>query len=239
MDQGNSGTSSPGRLALRLAIYFFILFAAAIAVSQFWPDVFQYLPFGGRHALSGSTGSATGNLLEAVTRSPPPVPDTISLESIERMILLVAGHLTGTILLMVPITWTYAAINFDAGFRKNFVRALIILPICATTIVLLIQDSLALAFGLAALVAAVRFRVSLEDAIDGIFIFSAVCVGLAAGIGYLGAAMVMSLFFCFANVVMWVLGYGQNPVDEARVARKLAKQQNNPARTQADIEKQI
>ena len=103
-------------------------------------------------------------------------------------------------------------------------RALIILPLCATTTVLLIQDSLALAFGLAALVAAVRFRVALDEAIDGIFIFAAICVGLAAGIGYLGVALVMSLFFCFANVVMWAFDYGRNPADDARIARKRAKQ---------------
>jgi hypothetical protein len=237
MIEGDLGTASPSRLALRLASYFVVLFAVAIAMSQFWPEAFQYLPFGGRHALSGSSGRGAVGLLDAVTRSPPPVPDTISMESIERMILLVAGHLAGTILLMLPITWTYTAINFETGFRKNFVRALIILPICATTTVLLIQDSLALAFGLAALVAAVRFRVALDEAIDGIFVFAAVCVGLAAGIGYLGVAMVMSLFFCFANVTMWVLGYGQNPADEARVARKRAKQEKNPEQADVNINK--
>jgi hypothetical protein len=125
---------------------------------------------------------------------------------------------------MVPVAWTYKAINYEAGFRKTFVRALIVLPLCATTIVLLIQDSLALAFGLAALVAAVRFRVALDEAMDGIFIFAAICVGLAAGIGYLGIAFVMSVFFCYANLFMWVIDYGRNPVDEARKARKVAKQ---------------
>jgi hypothetical protein len=235
MVEGNSGTASPGRLALRLGTYFFVLFAAAIAVSQFWPEAFRYLPFGGRDALSGSSGSAALDLLEAVKRSSPQAAAAYDLESVEKMILLVSGHLTGTILLMLPITWTYSAINLDIGFRRNFVRALIILPICATTIVLLIQDSLALAFGLAALVAAVRFRVALEEAIDGIFIFAAVCVGLAAGVGYLGVAMVMSLFFCYANVAMWVLGYGQNPVDDARQARKLAKQQKDTAGKETNI----
>lgn len=146
-------------------------------------------------------------------------------EALQTIMLFLVGHLSGTILVMLPIAWTYKAVNFEAGFRKNFVRALIILPICATTIVLLIQDSLALAFGLAALVAAVRFRVALDDAMDGIFIFAAICVGLAAGIGYLGVALVMSMFFCFTSLVMWSMDYGSNPVDEARRARKRVKQE--------------
>ena len=102
-------------------------------------------------------------------------------------------------------------------------RALLVLPICATTIVLLIQNNLALAFGLAAMVAAVRFRVSLSEAIDGIYIFSSICVGLAAGIGYLGVAAVMALFFCFTNAVLWKIEYGRNPLDDARVAKMHAK----------------
>ena len=103
---------------------------------------------------------------------------------------------------MIPITWTYRAVNYDVGFSKTFLRTLIILPICAATTVLLIQDSLALAFGLAALVAAVRFRVSLDEAMDGIFMFAAVFVGLAAGIGYLGVAAIMAAFFCFSNSIL-------------------------------------
>jgi hypothetical protein len=124
---------------------------------------------------------------------------------------------------MIPIAWTYTATSFDSGPSKVFVRALIVLPICATTVVLLIQDSLALAFGLAALVAAVRFRVALAEAIDGIYIFAAICVGLAAGIGYLGVAAIMAMFFCLINAVLWQMDYGRNPVDDARQLAKQAK----------------
>ena len=106
---------------------------------------------------------------------------------------------------------------------QDLVEALIVLPICATTVVLLIQDSLALAFGLAALVAAVRFRVRLPDALDGIYIFAAICVGLASGIGYLGVAVVMTIFFCFASIILWGMDYGANPVEAAKQAKKLAQ----------------
>ncbi len=80
----------------------------------------------------------------------------------------------------------------------------------------------------AALVAAVRFRVQLQDALDGIYIFAAICVGLASGVGYLGVAVVMTIFFCFALVILWGMNYGANPVDEARQARKLAKLASPP-----------
>ncbi len=88
---------------------------------------------------------------------------------------------------------------------------------------MLIQNNLALAFGLAAMVAAVRFRVSLREPIDGIFIFSAICAGLAAGIGYLGVAIFMAAFFCFANGLLWQIQFGRNPLDDARLAKKEAE----------------
>ena len=99
--------------------------------------------------------------------------------------------------------------------------------ICATSIVLLIQDSLALAFGLAALVAAVRFRVRLRDALDGIYVFAAICVGLSSGVGYLGVALVMTIFFCFASLILWGMNYGANPVEDVQQARKPAKLEQN------------
>jgi hypothetical protein len=139
--------------------------------------------------------------------------------------MFLAANLAGTILIMLPVTWTYSATRFTTGPRKGFVRALILLPICASTVVLLIQDSLALAFGLAALVAAVRFRVALSEAMDGIYIFAAISVGLAAGIGYLGVAAIMALFFCMANAVMWGMDYGKNPLDDAR--RKAQREKFN------------
>jgi len=233
MEHLSSGTVSPARLAIRISVYYVVLVAMLAAILKLWPDAIQHLPFGGRDALQGTSVESAADLLRGsggrstITST---VGNVDQVEAIQTLALFLIGHLAGTILAMLPIAWTYKAMNYEAGFRKNFVRSLIVLPLCATTIVLLIQDSLALAFGLAALVAAVRFRVALDEAIDGIFIFAAICIGLAAGIGYLGVALVMSVFFCFTNIVMWAMDYGRNPVDEARRARKFAKQKKVDSR---------
>jgi hypothetical protein len=215
---------TPPRLILKLAAYFLVLISAVIILLLANSDVLRYLPLGGTDALQKTqieitesrlnfdSESSTGSEKQPVTR-----------EELRFAILFFAANLAGTIIIMLPISWTYSATKFDSGPQKGFVRALIVLPICASTVVLLIQDSLALAFGLAALVAAVRFRVSLREAIDGIYIFAAICVGLAAGIGYLGVAAMMALFFCMTNAVLWQLDYGKNPIDEAKRKKKIAK----------------
>ena len=219
---------SPIRLATQLAIYFVVFFGLLIATIQARPEYIQYLPLGGTDALSNLNTESMkevmpfGNTGRESAEHLLPSKDGAA-ERVSHVSLFLIGHLSGTILIMIPITWTYKAIKYRTGFSRNFVRSLVILPICATTTVLLIQDSLALAFGLAALVAAVRFRVTLDEAMDGIFIFASVCVGLAAGIGYLGVAAVMSVFFCFANLVMWSIEYGRNPIDDARQQKRRAK----------------
>ncbi len=220
--------TSPGRLAIQLAIYFAVLMGVMIVLVQTRPGVLEYLPFGGIDALGGADVTELQDSLSDEDTEPQSLTkdlltDEDAAEKVKFVTLFVVGHLIGTLIIMMPIAWTYQAINFEAGFSKTYIRALIVLPICATTIVLLIQDSLALAFGLAALVAAVRFRVTLDEAMDGIFIFAAICVGLAAGIGYLGVAVIMSIFFCFTNLFLWMSDYGQNPLDELKRKKRRDK----------------
>jgi hypothetical protein len=219
---------TPAKLILKLSAYFLLLISAVILLLLVNSDAIRYLPLGGTDALQETSLEITQSRFDfdSVAGTADHIGGPITPEKIKFVVLFLSASLAGTILIMVPIAWTYSATRLDSGPEKNFVRALIVLPICATTVVLLIQDSLALAFGLAALVAAVRFRVSLNEAIDGIYIFAAVCVGLAAGIGYLGVAAVMALFFCMTNAVLWHLDYGKNPIDEVRRKAKQDKFKN-------------
>ena len=216
---------TPVSLGTRLFAYYAVLIPIIVALLLYSPAISQYLPMGGHDALDEGTVESIKELLsgspEAASTAPPETANRI--DHIGFVLAFTMAHLLGTIIVMLPISWTYQATRFRDGFRKGFVRSLMLLPLCATTIVLLIQNSLALAFGLAALVAAVRFRVALQDASDGIYIFAAICVGLATGIGHLGIAILMSVFFCATSTIMWANDYGKNPVDEARIARRKAK----------------
>jgi len=219
---------SAQRLMIKLTVYFALLFGGIFAVGGLNPDALTLMPIGGTDAMEIAEIDFEDEPLDSLTGDAEPAQETTDIQDVSaRQVGLVALYLAfslgGTILVMLPITWTYIATRREIGYRKNFVRALIVLPICAATIVLLIQNNLALAFGLAAMVAAVRFRVTLEEAIDGIYIFSSICVGLAAGIGFLGIAVVMAVFFCYSNAVLWHLEFGQNPIDDARIAKKQSK----------------
>ena len=216
---------TPPKLILKLSAYFLVLISAIVIIISAHSDSLRFLPIGGTHALQNTEIEITQSRLDfsSTPADGGETDDAVTPERVRFAVIFLAANLTGTILIMLPIAWTYSATKFTSGPRKGFVRALIVLPICASTVVLLIQDSLALAFGLAALVAAVRFRVALSEAIDGIYIFAAICVGLAAGIGYLGVAAIMALFFCMTNAILWGMDYGKNPIDDARRKKKRAK----------------
>ncbi len=215
----DASTMTPGRMAARLVVYFVCVLGLFATLLFFVPWGSDVLPIGGNEIDVPGSAEAIFGAIDDPQENQNENETVTWGERLEAPVALLIS-LAFTVSLMIPITWVYMATKFAQGFRKTFVVALIVLPICATSIVLLIQDSLALAFGLAALVAAVRFRVTLTDALDGIHIFAAICVGLSSGVGYVGVGYVMTVFFCFASVILWHLNYGANPVEDARIARK-------------------
>jgi hypothetical protein len=165
-----------------------------------FPGLDNYLPVAGRDARDIASIGNSDIVVESTLRG---------ARSVGRyaIALTLITYLACSVLIMLPVTWVYMATHQNVGFKRNFVVSLLVFPIVTTTVVLLIQDSLSLAFGLAALVAAVRFRIRLQDALDGIYVLTAISVGLSAGIGFVGVGGVTAMFFCLVSIALWKLGY--------------------------------
>ena len=78
-----------------------------------------------------------------------------------------------------------------------------------TSIVIVVQGSLALAFALGGIAGAVRFKNSLKSSGDALYILLSVGIGLASGIGAVELAFVMSLAFNICFVALWITEYGE------------------------------
>ena len=76
--------------------------------------------------------------------------------------------MTGAFLLMLPVAWVYILTRQKKGYRQSVVQTLIILPIVVAGVVLLVKNSVALAFSLGGIVAAVSFRNTLRDTKDAV-----------------------------------------------------------------------
>ena len=134
------------------------------------------------------------------------------------LVLTTALILLGTLTLMLPASWVYMSIRRTKGHSQVIVQTLIILPIVVAGIILVVRNSLALAFSLAGVVAAVRFRTSLSDARDIVFIFLAIAVGFAAGVQVLTVAAVVSVVFNFVLLLTWRYDFGRNPLEPTAAA---------------------
>lgn len=118
-----------------------------------------------------------------------------------------------TLALMLPVTWVYMSAKPGTGHDQSIVQALLVLPMIVAGIVLMVQNSLALAFSLGGVVAAVRFRTNLSDARDVVFIFVAIAVGFAAGVQVPLIALLLSIIFNFVLIAIWRFDFGRSVLE--------------------------
>ena len=219
------------RPLVRIAGYYVALLAAGALLWRAAPAALReraltaFAPLmlrddGGLAALFGlegaSTAAGTATAGGAIARSvagaagPPPIA------------LAVAGAVVGAFLLSLPVAWTYMLVRERKGYRQSTVHSLVLLPVVVAGVVVLVKTSLALAFSLAGIVAAVRFRNTLDDSKDATFLFLAVGIGLAAGVE-LDVALVLSLLFNAATLGLFYTDFARTPpgLEGERARRQL------------------
>lgn len=187
------------RLFIRLTLFYAAISALVFGVVTIQPGLADFLPIGGAQSLL--TGPAS-DPFESIEIGANRVADLGG--SILWLLIAVAGALLTTL----PVTWTYMASRNLKEYDQALVETMIVLPIAVTAIVVMVHNSLALAFSLAGIVGGVRFRNTLKSSGDAIFILLAIGIGLAAGIGALEIALVMTVMFNYTLSMLWVADYG-------------------------------
>ncbi|HEV8123871.1 MAG TPA: DUF4956 domain-containing protein [Gemmatimonadales bacterium] len=167
----------------------------------------------------------SGERIEQLTTSPQMLQDglsdqqfetpTIALPARVELAITTFAVLLSVLLLMLPVSWVYMTSRRTRGYDQSIVQTMIILPLVVAGIVLIVRNSLALAFSLAGIVGGVRFRNTLDDARDAVFIFLAIAVGLSAGVQALTVSLLISLVFNFVVLFIWRSDFGQNVLEGA------------------------
>ena len=111
----------------------------------------------------------------------------------------------------LPITWVYCWTRPRKKYNQAFAQTLLVVPVSIALVVFLVKGSLALAFSLAGIVAAVRFRTSLDEPIDAVYMFMAIGIGLAAGTQLTTVAYLASLTFVAISLGVWKIDFGAKP----------------------------
>ncbi len=210
MDLATGGSGSPVR---RLLVYY--VFIILITIALLWVFPAANLLFSGERI--GETGGPQV-FTDALHRGSGAIgiADNGGMPPRLYMVLTAFSVMLGSLVLMLPVSWVYMASRRTTGYAQSIVHTMLILPIVVAGIVLIVRNSLALAFSLAGIVAGVRFRAVLKDNRDTVFIFLAIGVGLAAGVQALTVAAILSLVFNFTILFVWRTDFGRSPIDIAQ-----------------------
>ena len=220
---------------VRVAAYYVLLGAVTALIWQIFPGIAAV--FSAERLDTISQGAPAPGvplddpLIDALGGSTPTIARPVALA------LTTALCMMGAFLLMLPVSWVYILTRQKKGFRQSVVQTLIILPIVVAGVVLLVKNSVALAFSLGGIVAAVSFRNTLRDTKDAVYIFLAIAVGLASGVEVMSAAAVMSIIFNIVILIFWYTDFGRAPahLEGPRAARRLERSRALANRTGAFV----
>ena len=190
-----------GKLLLEITAYYVVISLILFLALKFWPDLRGYLPLGGVEQLITQPTKNPLHASEAVRAA--------HVANLGQSIFWLVVAIVAAILVSLPVSWVYMAVRGGNEYDQSLVNTIIVLPMIVTGIVIIVQNSLALAFSLAGIAGAVRFRNSLKSSGDALFILLAVGIGLSAGIGAIELAAVVSIAFNYCFTVLWITEYGE------------------------------
>jgi hypothetical protein len=196
------------RPLVRVLAYYVLLIGGSVLLIRFVPN-FEHVISSERMEDLVQLGGAGGRRgdLSALARDATPAIESGPLGPA----LAAAVAMLGASLLMLPVAWVYVLTRQKKGYRQALVQTLVILPAVVAGVVILVKNSLALAFSLAGIVAAVNFRSTLRDTKDAVYIFLAMVIGLAAGVQIMPVALVVSVVFNAMVLVLAWTDFGRAP----------------------------
>lgn len=164
-----------------------------------FPGLEQFIPVGGVGDLAENNRDTFEPIYSSLdeTLLSPAGPARLAVASL------------GAAIMIIPVSWAYFITSRNKEVDQHFAQTIVVMPIVVTGISMIVMNSIALAFSLAGIVAAVRFRFSLDKPSHAMYIFVAISIGLGAGIGALGIAAVISAAFVYATLIIWKLQYGK------------------------------
>ena len=191
-------------------IAYYVLLGAVIAL--LWRFGRDRIPFFLANSSNTLFGGVDASAADAFRRGD--VGDTQARLGIPAAIAMVSA-----VLLALPVAWLYTLTRRKRGYQQSVVQTLVLLPLVVAGVVVLVKNSLALAFSLAGIVAAVRFRNTLEDSKDAVYIFLATGIGLAAGVD-LSVAAALSVVFNLITLWLWQADFGRSAALAGQAAQR-------------------
>ncbi|XXT14691.1 DUF4956 domain-containing protein [Sorangium sp. So ce429] len=94
------------------------------------------------------------------------------------------------------------------SYSRTIVQSMAMGSIITCTLMLAVGNNIAAGIGVAGGVTAIRFRTTMRDPRDVVFVFASLAIGMASGAQAYGAAIAGAVMFAGASLLLHVTGYG-------------------------------
>ncbi len=101
------------------------------------------------------------------------------------------------------IALTYQRTSREIESPKYFIQSLILISIPVATVMQAIGDSLARGLGMLGALAIIRFRTTLRNPRNMVFMFTSIAVGIAAGVYGIAIALIGTIAFCLVVFLIY------------------------------------
>ena len=149
----------------------------------------------------------------------------------------VISNLVISVICGLIISYVYRLTYKGPSYSVTFVNSLVVITMITAIVILVIGNNLARALGLVGALSIIRFRAVVRDTLDMAFIFYALAVGMAAGVGLnivaiagtimVGLVIILLVFFNFARPRhrhhLLQIAYRSDEEEDTRLDRLLSK----------------
>jgi len=131
-----------------------------------------------------------------------------TIELFQISIYTVLTNLSVSLACGIVIALVYRFIYKGPSYSATYVNSLVLLSLITTLVIMVIGNNLARAFGLVGAMSIIRFRTAVRDVQDIVYIFFALAVGMASGVGLHAIAIAGTLVICLVSVVLVTFNFG-------------------------------
>lgn len=114
----------------------------------------------------------------------------------------------------IIIALVYRFIYKGPSYSVTYVNSLVLLTLITSIVILVIGNNLARAFGLVGAMSIIRFRTAVRDVQDIVFIFFALSIGMAAGVGLHVIAIAGTITIGIITIILVTFNFGAPPKQE-------------------------
>ena len=131
--------------------------------------------------------------------------DIISSQSGELLLTDIIMRVGFSVILGIVIFISYYISHYGNVYSKKFNVTLVILTVLTATVMIVIGNNVALSLGMVGALSIIRFRTSVKDSRDTVYIFWTIIVGICAGVGdflvaTIGSIAVFIVLLLFGSV---------------------------------------